>query len=233
MNIISFAGKKIISAVHYIVEGTINEYLKKDSFPGGFDRYKCVFIHMPKVAGTSICKSLFGYQIGHRKYQHYFDDNAIKTKKYYKFSFVRNPWDRLLSAYLYMINGSVSSPPEDKLWAKENIEKYDDFNGFVKGWVNGENIYKHSLFVPQNEYLCNQNGVIKVDFVGRYENLEQDFEHVCNVIGAKIILPKINVTEHKHYSDYYDDESADIVRRVYRIDVATFGYKFEREGSAK
>lgn len=221
----AFFVSKVLSAVK---GGFRTELMKRDKFPGAFHYYKCIFVHIPKSAGTSVCKAIFGYQIGHRTYADYVMNSPANLDHYFKFSFVRNPWDRVLSAYLYLRDHSDSSTPEDDEWAESNLRSYCDFNEFVQEWVNNENILQKVHFIPQYKFISDENGVIKMDFVGRFEDLTNDFKYITSIIGqTERNLPSTNVTSHQHYSHFYNDESIEIIRNVYSKDITTFNYVFD------
>ena len=71
------------------------------------DEHRCVFIHIPKAAGTSLTKTLFAAPSRHLQYTEYERANPKKFKKYFKFTFVRNPYDRLFSAYSFLKKGGL------------------------------------------------------------------------------------------------------------------------------
>jgi hypothetical protein len=75
-------------------------------------------------------------------------------------------------------------------------------------------------------FLCDENGKELVDFVGRYENMEEDFASVCRKIGIDIALPHVNRSEHAHYRDYYTAETKAIVSRLFARDIERFHYTF-------
>ena len=65
------------------------------------------------------------------------------------------------------------------------------------------------------------------DFVGRFENLQQDFDFICDRIQIpRQKLPHKNKTQHRHYTQYYNEERKEIVRNVFSEDIALFNYEF-------
>ena len=126
-----------------------------------------IFVHVPKTAGVSVAKALFGNMAGGHanlsKYHQVFGDKMFR--RYFKFTFIRNPWDRLFSAYSYLKKGGLTEM--DRRWAEENLAKFASFDEFVREWVNPQNILTFLHFVPQVFFL-NLHGArsVGVDFVG-------------------------------------------------------------------
>lgn len=189
------------------------------------DRYRCIFIHIPKTAGTSVALTLFGQGSRHVPWFRYQQANPKKYRKYFKFAFVRNPWDRLVSSYFYLKKGGMSEA--DVQWAEKNLARYGDFKSFVRDWVNEDNIYKWVHFLPQHHFICDKDGSVMVDFVGRMESMDRDFAYVADRLGCDKVLAKVNAGSHQQYASYYDEETRQIVRRVYSRDIELFGYDFE------
>ncbi len=192
-----------------------------------FRQYKCIFVHIPKTAGVAISSALFDGALGggHRTIRYY--QMVYKQKEFdsfFKFSFVRNPWARLYSAYNFLKKGGMDE--YDRKWASENLAQYKDFNDFVCGWLSEENIFKKYHFFPQSYFLCDFKGKILVDFVGRFESINKDFEYICNKIDKNATLLPINVSEHKDYRVVYNDDSRKVVARLYAEDIEYFGYSF-------
>lgn len=191
------------------------------------DFYKCIFIHIPKNAGMSVCYALFGNHAGsHRRLRDYYNVFPESTiREYYKFAFVRNPWDRLVSTYVFLKKGGMTD--KDKAWADANLSEYDDFGTFVRKWINPENIYTYIHFIPQFEFVIDKNGESGVDFVGRFENLNRDFETVAQQLGIESELKKVNSSrKDSEYRSFYDDETREIVAKVYARDIEMFNYEF-------
>ena len=194
-----------------------------------YDELKCIFVHIPKCAGISVCKSLFGnLGGGHasiRDYKIVFGNDRFN--QYFKFSFVRNPWDRLVSTYLFLKNGGINE--EDANWAYENLREFSDFNSFVNQWVTEKNIYSYIHFVPQHKFLCIPGSSDpKLDFLGRFENLENDFNYVQERLGITANLQHKNASKMRagNYRNYYTRESRRRVYEVYKEDIKLFGYEF-------
>lgn len=194
-------------------------------YSGYADEYKCIFIHVPKAAGTSIALTLFNSSSRHVPWTEYYRANPGKFKRYFKFGFVRNPWDRLVSTYFFLAKGGMCDA--DARWANRVLPAYDDFGDFVRRWVDERSVQTWVHFVPQHQFVCDSSGAVMVDLLGRMENIEANFAQVAAKLGCAETLKKVNTGSQKHYSHYYDDETREIVRRVYRRDIELFGYAYE------
>lgn len=193
-------------------------------YQGYPNQYKCIFIHIPKAAGTSLTNALFGPVSRHLPYFEYERTNSRKFARFFKFTFVRNPWDRLLSAYIFLKRGGLNEM--DRKWAEENLAKFESFEQFVLEWVNEENIWKWVHFIPQYHFICDKSGFVKMDFVGRHENIDQDFITVASRLNISATLPMMNKTRDDSYRNYYSPVTRDHVARIYAKDIELFNYKF-------
>jgi len=154
------------------------------------------------------------------------------TDEYFKFTFTRNPYSWLLSNYLYC--GGIHVPylrghakmaqiSEKPMHARRWIRTENSISNF-KDWVKW---YINNIKGTQIEMIKNRDGKVSLDFIGKFENLQQDFDTVCDKIGIpQQQLPHANKTNHKHYTEYYDDETKQIVAEKYAKDIEYFGYEF-------
>lgn len=217
----------------------------------------CLFIHIPKAAGQSV-ESVFleraGFTWQQREHMLLKHNNnpdfgpprlahltalefvelgylsKSEFSKMFSFAFVRNPWDRLVSEYIYR---GYSCSFKDFLFKFFPKEDDDDY-------AKGRDLYRH--VIPQVDFLCNKEGEVLVDFVGKFENIVSDFAKVTQTItGKSLSLPHRNKSsQHKlkkwlsfskgkkqHYSEYYNNETRAFVADKYRQDIELFGYEFE------
>lgn len=195
-----------------------------------FDEHHCIFVHIPKTAGISVSTALFGCLAGgHASVSHYqmvFDRKTFN--RFFKFTFVRNPWDRLYSAYRFLSNGGMTE--QDARWAAEHISQFVTFDTFVAQWLTEENLRSYPHFIPQVEFLrLPGRSSLLVDFIGRFESLDVDFRTVCDRIGIPATLGHHNNSGHVRERNYREAYSSAARRRVadlYKDDIEVFGYGF-------
>lgn len=225
---------------------------------------KCVFVHIPKSAGTSVIATLkdandyenykalrqnfrpddnkFTPPPPHlRAYDHVtyglIDEQAFNS--YFKFAFVRNPWDRIVSEYKYRRHPGMRS-----------FKKFL-FKAFpIPSWTD-----EYCHVIPQYDFLYSEDGKLLVDFVGKFENIDEGYAHIRKQLGLppkklphknrslslfrrdnnlyqilKTIKDAMSIEQKrntfKHYTEYYDAETIEFVEQLYIRDVETFNYSF-------
>ncbi|WP_416307635.1 sulfotransferase family 2 domain-containing protein [Neptunicella sp. SCSIO 80796] len=195
-----------------------------------FDKTRSIFVHIPKCAGISVNHTLYGNLAGGHKtldqYLRIFEPRLVLS--YFKFSIVRNPWDRLVSAYHFLQKGGANN--EDRDWFTRHLIQYPTFDSFVRGWLNAKNARSWYHFRPQVDYLLDSSGKVSLDFIGHFENLHDDFAYIAKKLGKDVTLANSNKSKHVDYRSYYDDETRDIVAQVYARDIALLGYTFDNSG---
>lgn len=207
-------------------------YLKRSSFPKNkLTKSNIIFIHVPKVAGTGLKKSL-GFNIHHIHLYTYELEDKEKFDKCFKIGFVRNPWDRLVSAFFYLRQGGNKKRYD--LMMRNKLDQFDTFENFVLKLNNSlefrKEMLKETHFSSQYSWLMNSIGEIEMDYIGRFENLEEGFSVLKEKLHKEDAkLQKHNSSIHKPYWAYYNEEMVEIVRQIYLKDVVTFDYDFPYE----
>ena len=139
-------------------------------------------------------------------------------RDYFKFACVRNPYDRFVSVCA-MLN-------------RRNPDYRGRETAFMKRAIQVRRFQQRALVRPQRDMLVNEAGDLGMDFIGRYENLQQSFGEACRQIGIpEQRLARSNATDHRHHATYYDDELLRLVTDFYRPDFNSFDY--EVAGSAQ
>lgn len=138
----------------------------------------------------------------------------------FKFAIVRNPWDLQVSSYHHI-----------RREKPEVLAGVNDFEEFLRRKFDPNRDYDYMLDISaerQWEYLVDLNGNTIVDFIGRYENLAQDFHTICERIGISTpCLPhERKATDRGAYREYYNDETAAMVEEHYQRDIKLLGYTF-------
>jgi hypothetical protein len=191
----------------------------------------CLFVHIPKCAGIAVSRALFGNRGGgHLPLSHY--QLALDARQYgalFKFTVVRNPYDRLLSAYRFLAVGGLNA--QDATWAADTLPAYDDFSDFVERWLRPERAARVLHFRPQVCFLrIPGHRRIAVDFLARHERLSGDFRRLCERLGVgDIPLERHNPSSpaDTDYRPYYTDRARQIAEQVYREDLEQLGYTFD------
>lgn len=131
---------------------------------------------------------------------------------FFKFAFVRNPFDRFVSYCAFMTRDTGQFEREPKAVMRHILEKPP---------------LQHILFQPQHLLVTDADGSLLIDYVGRVEEMQRSYDEVCDRIGIPTAqLEKVNASQRTDYRDYYDQPLIDGVAKLYARDLLLFGYQF-------
>jgi hypothetical protein len=175
--------------------------------------------------GNKICEK---YRIGsnytHQSLKQYIKNQEINLDDYFKFTFVRNPWDIVVSRYNHITQINRNSL---------DLSQDNTFTAFVHKLKNNPTTFCLGTqtdtirIKTQTEYILDEDGVNNMNFIGRYENLEVDFGKVCNILNLpNMTLPHIHKTKRTHYREYYTPTTRDIIGDVFKKDIEYFKYTY-------
>lgn len=209
------------------------------------DPYKFIFIHIPKTGGTSVKNNIFLKTVlpgkrskisfedyclsAHSSIKEYNIKFPERVSNYYKFSFVRNPWDKMLS-YNFFCNKETDERLKSSFLPLIHVK--GEFTKVVHHlYKNRDNEHiKRYVTGPQLEWFENENGKILMDDIFRFENLDEGIDRICKkLIIKRTPLEKLNTTNHEHYSHYYDDTTINMIGEMFKRDIDYFGYTFEKQ----
>jgi len=191
-------------------------------------RHKYIFFHVPKNAGSAIRKAM-GYQFGgrlHLPWYAYYSADPEFFLSAYKFAVVRNPWDRVVSSYLYLANGGNGT---SDLNIARALSEYEHFSDFIQRGLSQGQFRSNLMFLPQANFLMGPAGEIMVDKLVQYENLETGISEVARHIPIlSTEVPTVNASSRrKDYKSYYDcTEVVEAVGELYKEDAISFGYSY-------
>lgn len=203
--------------------------------------HRFIFIHVHRVGGSSVTQALAPYQapagpsgklarlvekIGLQRdpkkmsFRMHATAREVRRKLpaeiwdgYYKFAFVRNPWDWLVSLY-FRIRGTPSHRHHERVMALPGFSEYLDFE-----------IERNVRF--QSDLVADRNDKLLVDFLGRHETFAADFAQVCKHLDLTVELPHTGQRPHKPFQEYYDEACREKVARHWARDIELFDYTFD------
>lgn len=210
------------------------------------DAHRLLFIHIPKSAGFSIRQVIkeelegkynvdtypkytrdkhplpLGLRYTHMTLKEHLENMNQVQKAYRRFSFVRNPWDRLASNY------------EWRKWFHLPRYKFKSFTEMIDlldggGWEFEDDDERHTL--TQSDFLKDKHAQLAMDRIGKFEDLVRDFESIKSEFNLpeSLKLPISNRSTNKEfndYRDYYSDRTKRIVAKLFEEDIDNFQYTF-------
>jgi len=183
---------------------------------------KFIFVHICRAGSKSVegtlkkyCEEFISHQTFSKERSP--DWTGIDRSKYFKFAYVRNPWDRLVS--LYEWGRQIAT---HNLYNK--LTHNVPFPLFIK-FVEMHVYYKVHM-MPMYDRLKDEEGKLNLDFIGRFERINEDWKVIQNRIGVTDPLPHTNKSKHRNYRDYYNKWTKEKVRQIYKKDIEAFGYNF-------
>ncbi len=190
------------------IEGILKQYHDGDDL-FGLIREKAAEIpgHIPKHARPEMVKECIPEEV---------------WNEYFKFVFVRNPWDWVVSQYYF---------------SNFKKKKLDHFTNKVhrrhveKVWrrLITNNPYDPCESLMQHAYVYDRKGEKSPDFIGCYERLQEDFDQICRYLNIPcVVLPVKNTTTHKPYRELYTWRGRKRVARLYEKDIRLLGYGFNQ-----
>ncbi|MEA3276181.1 MAG: sulfotransferase family 2 domain-containing protein [Pseudomonadota bacterium] len=213
-------------------------------------KHRFLFVHIAKTGGTSVRAALqglrwrdpwywpmflcsrFSHMSGHRiatklpRHAKIVAAKEILPKEFFdelfKFAFVRNPWDLQVSSFHHI-----------RRERPQYLGGNEDFEGFLRWKLDPDRPYQYHVDTSidlQSDYLIDLRGTVAVDFIGRYERLEEDFAEACRRIGIPTpSLPHQRKARDRKsdYRSYYTDETAALVAEHFRRDIELLGYRFD------
>ncbi len=205
------------------------------------DSHKFIFVHIRKAAGSSIRDTLEPLSINPSKgtiskiksrllktesdykkfaYRQHSDIQKVKNimppeiyAEYFKFAFVRKPWKRLVSEFEF-----IKRTPSHGRFKKVSKMKFEDYIVYQSKRDDAHMV----------NMLCDKNGVLQMDFIGKFENLQEDWNYIC----SKLHIDNNQLTHRKKgekidYSQYFNEKNKELVANLWAKDIKAFNYKYE------
>ncbi len=207
-------------------------------------RHRCIFVHVPKAGGTSIENLIWpapaerseaDLWMGfvdryHNRYQTGGLQHLLATQirsevgdqvfaDYFKFAIVRNPWDRVISQFVYMRR-------------REDLREFVGMRADdgLKTYLELISRTEHVQWMPQLCFTHDTHGLPLLDYVGRFERFDESVRHILDQLGiAARPIPHAMKGSRGRYQDYYDAESRERVAAMYADDIRIFGYQFDAD----
>lgn len=189
-----------------------------------------VVISIPKTGSSSIYESICGTGC---RYPEPFIYHAPLTRilkirpniiNYTKFAFIRHPLDRLVSVYH---DFTCNRGPYYSQYNVLDAPLLSEFTSFEDFCLRLDDSIWHDdiFFLPQFDFIS-INKQLAIDYIGKFENIEYDFNAMCHIVGWEDRkLMHIRPSNHNHYEQYYTAETKQKIKQRYKVDFEVFKYE--------
>lgn len=196
-------------------------YTKKNPYKPHNDKTESLFIHIPRAAGSSFSAALYdGQDTGHSSARDYYLFNKEKYHSYYKFTVIRNPFQKIHSGFLQTKKKMEEGNSGTAIWGDKYIGD-ESFETFVlnlkKNTLKSRCILAFTHFRTQSSYL-KINGKIDLDFIGNFENLELAYSHIARELNIDTKLEHLNATNRPRIDDVYSLKMKKVIQEIYHED---------------
>jgi len=226
--------REVKRAIKVKVFSQLSDKYKITTIPRLLVKRKCIFIHVPKTGGSSIANVFSNLPDNVQRINPYIRlHEHIKAKEirdiigskmwesYYSFAFVRNPWDLMVSCYHWWLQRADIKCFRQDIY---NIKAMENFSCFIESKYGTKmiNECKGNLY----NWISDEGEVI-VDYVGKFENLQNDFDQIClNLNMDYIHLPHVNKTKRAHYRHYYNNKTKKLIAERFYKTIEVFNYEY-------
>ena len=182
-----------------------------------YPRY--VFIHINKTAGSSIERALnlpFAHMTALEKRAAL---GKWRWTRAFKFSFVRNPWDKVFSHYQYRVKSNQTGMGDQHICFRDWV---------LRAYGDHDPRYydQPRMFMPQQKWLSDNENRLLVDYVGRFETLTSDFNFICERLAIHRRLPHLKQSTSSDYKHAYDSDTKECIQTLFASDLNAFQYSF-------
>jgi hypothetical protein len=194
-----------------------------------WDKNRSIFVHIPKTGGTSIEVYFKDYlnEAFSKEEKHFTARDAKKLYPewdiYFTFTFVRNPWERVFSYWYNYYNIFKQIERTKETFLNFLYQLHGDIE-----W-QGNNVAKKHL-LPQIDWITDEDGEICLQFIGRFECIQHDFDLIRDILHVdnEYALGNILWIPNKpHCSEFFDREHVELINEIYKKDIDQFGYRYE------
>jgi hypothetical protein len=218
--------KKVFKKIYFkTIQNSMLEIISLYKNQSMYTDKKVIFIHVPKAAGTSVALSLYGRSISHvsaKKFKKYFSKSFEEN---FTFSIVRNPYERLYSAYKFIRSGGTKEVPTNTK-KKYMSDELDSFEKFIVNYISKVDLKNEDYVLQPQFWFTHDNDKNQlVNKVCKLENI-LDFVNYYTKLDPDYVLSHHNMTSNsKTKIEVYTPEMKELVDKIYFSDFELFNYE--------